>query len=188
MSQGLPNAEQNPPVEGALVRGLALVAALGGLLFGYDTAVISGAVGAIDANFITPRGLSETDANSLSGWAISCALLGCVIGAALAGPMSQRIGRKGGLLVAAVLFMLSSAGSAYPEFLIGGEGPEALTAFILYRILGGVGIGVASMLSPLYIAETTPAAWPVGDLSAGCHRRRYDAGVLRQLVYRLAGR
>jgi SP family xylose:H+ symportor-like MFS transporter len=93
MSQGLPNAEQNPPVEGSLVRGLALVAALGGLLFGYDTAVISGAVGAIDANFVAPRGLSETDANSLSGWAISCALLGCVIGAALAGPMSQRIGR-----------------------------------------------------------------------------------------------
>jgi SP family xylose:H+ symportor-like MFS transporter len=159
MSQGLPNAEQNPPVEGSLVRGLALVAALGGLLFGYDTAVISGAVGAIDANFVAPRGLSETDANSLSGWAISCALLGCVIGAALAGPMSQRIGRKGGLLVSAVLFMLSSVGSAYPEFgflWIGGDGPEALTSFILYRIMGGVGIGVASMLSPLYIAEIAP--------------------------------
>jgi MFS transporter, SP family, xylose:H+ symportor len=159
MSQGTPTIGPNSPKEGTLVRGLAFVAALGGLLFGYDTAVISGAVGAIDANFITPRGLSETSADSLSGWAISCALLGCVIGAALAGPMSQKIGRKGGLLVSAVLFILSSAGSAYPEFgflWIGGEGPEALTAFILYRILGGVGIGVASMLSPLYIAEIAP--------------------------------
>ncbi len=157
MSEGIPNS--GPPAETALVRGLALVAALGGLLFGYDTAVISGAVGAIDANFIDPRGLPETSADSLSGWAISCALLGCVIGAALAGPMSQRIGRRGGLLVAAVLFIVSSLGSAYPEFgffWIGGEGPEALTAFILYRILGGVGIGIASMLSPLYIAEIAP--------------------------------
>jgi SP family xylose:H+ symportor-like MFS transporter len=159
MSQGLPSAGQNPPVEGALVRGLAVVAALGGLLFGYDTAVISGAVGAIDANFIAPRGLSETAADSLSGWAIACALIGCMIGAGLAGPMSQFIGRRGGLLVSAVLFIVSSAGSAYPEFgflWIGGEGPQALTAFILYRMLGGIGIGVASMLSPLYIAEIAP--------------------------------
>ncbi|WP_349258774.1 D-xylose transporter XylE [Steroidobacter sp.] len=160
MSEGIPNAGQ-PPAEAMLVRGLAFVAALGGLLFGYDTAVISGAVGAIDHNFIIPRGLPETSAHSLSGWAISCALLGCVIGAALAGPMSQKIGRRGGLLVSAILFVVSSAGSAYPEFgflWIGGAGPEALTAFILYRILGGIGIGVASMLSPLYIAEIAPPA------------------------------
>jgi len=149
-------SSSNPPAEAALVRGLAFVAALGGLLFGYDTAVISGAVGALDANFIDPRGLPETSADSLSGWTISCALLGCVIGAALAGPMSQRIGRRGGLLVSAVLFLVSAAGSAYPEFWIGGEGPDALTAFILYRILGGIGIGIASMLSPLYIAEIAP--------------------------------
>jgi SP family xylose:H+ symportor-like MFS transporter len=145
----------------ALVNGLTLIAALGGLLFGYDTAVISGAVGAIDANFITPRGLPETAAGSLSGWTISCALLGCVIGAALAGPVSQRIGRRGGLLVAAVLFFVSAMGSAFPEFglgPIGGMGPQALTPFILYRILGGIGVGIASMLSPLYIAEIAPPA------------------------------
>lgn len=145
----------------ALVNGLTLVAALGGLLFGYDTAVISGAVGAIDANFIDPLGLSETASSSLSGWTISCALLGCVIGAALAGPVSQRIGRRGGLLVAAVLFLLSAMGSAYPEFglgPIGSMGPDALTPFILYRILGGIGVGIASMLSPLYIAEIAPPA------------------------------
>lgn len=145
----------------ALVNSLTLIAALGGLLFGYDTAVISGAVAAIDANFIAPLGLSETAANSLSGWTISCALLGCVIGAALAGPISQRIGRRGGLLVAAVLFLLSALGSAYPEFgmgPIGGMGPDALTPFILYRIMGGIGVGIASMLSPLYIAEIAPPA------------------------------
>jgi MFS transporter, SP family, xylose:H+ symportor len=146
----LPNA--------ALVKGLTLIAALGGLLFGYDTAVISGAVGAIDANFIDPRGLSETAAGSLSGWTISCALLGCVIGAALAGPVSQRIGRRGGLIVAALLFFFSSLGSAWPEFGFGATGAEALTPFILYRIMGGIGVGVASMLSPLYIAEIAPPA------------------------------
>ena len=144
-----------------LVRGLTMIAALGGLLFGYDTAVISGAVGAIDANFIIPRGLSETAAGSLSGWTISCALLGCVIGAALAGPLSLRLGRRGGLLVSAVLFFVSAIGSAYPEFglgTVGAMGPAALTPFILYRILGGIGVGIASMLSPLYIAEIAPPA------------------------------
>ncbi|HEU4625874.1 MAG TPA: D-xylose transporter XylE [Steroidobacteraceae bacterium] len=143
----------------ALVNGLTLIAALGGLLFGYDTAVISGAVGAIDANFITPRGLPETAASSLSGWTISCALLGCVIGGAIAGPLSQRIGRRGGLLVAAVLFLVSALGSAFPEYglgPVGGMGPAALTPFIVYRIIGGIGVGTASMLSPLYIAEIAP--------------------------------
>src|SRR5688572_17284333 len=90
----------------ALILGLTLIAALGGLLFGYDTAVISGAVGAIDANYIDPRGLTETAADSLSGWAISCALLGCIIGAFLAGPATQRFGRRGGLIISALLFLV----------------------------------------------------------------------------------
>jgi SP family xylose:H+ symportor-like MFS transporter len=144
-----------------LVNGLTLIAALGGLLFGYDTAVISGAVSAIDANFITPRGLSETAANTLSGLTISCALWGCVIGAAIAGPLSTRIGRRGGLLVAAVLFLVSSLGSAFPEYgfgPIGGMGPQALVPFVIYRIISGIGIGAASMLSPMYIAEIAPPA------------------------------
>ncbi|HUO91457.1 MAG TPA: MFS transporter, partial [Rhizomicrobium sp.] len=142
-----------------LVVGLALIASLGGFLFGYDTAVISGAVSAIDANFITPQHLSEAARDSLSGWAISCALLGCVIGAAVAGPMSTAIGRRGGLLVSAVLFLAGSIGSAVPELgfgAIGHMGPAALTPFIVYRIIGGIGVGVASMLSPLYIAEVAP--------------------------------
>lgn len=161
ISQPGPSSASQQGSENLLVRKLTLIAALGGLLFGYDTAVISGAVGAIDANFIDPRGLPETAANSLSGWTISCALLGCIIGAAIAGPLSDRLGRRGGLLVSAVLFLLSAAGSAYPEALLaplGGMGVNALTPFILYRILGGIGVGIASMLSPLYIAEISPPA------------------------------
>jgi MFS transporter, SP family, xylose:H+ symportor len=143
-----------------LVTGLTFVATLGGLLFGYDTAVISGAVTSIDANFIDPQHLSETARSSLSGWTVSSALLGCIIGALVAGWVSNAIGRKGGMVVAGALFLVSAAGSAYPEFglgPIGGMGPAALTPFILYRILCGVGVGIASMLSPLYIAEIAPS-------------------------------
>ncbi len=144
-----------------LVIGLALIVSLGGLLFGYDTAVISGAVSAIDHNFISPRNLSEAARDSLSGWAVSCALLGCVIGAAVGGPIANRLGRKAGLMVAAVLFLVGSLGSAIPEIglgPIGGMGTAALTPFIFYRILGGIGVGLASMLAPMYIAEIAPPA------------------------------
>jgi MFS transporter, SP family, xylose:H+ symportor len=144
----------------SLVMGVTFVATLGGLLFGYDTAVISGAVSSIDANFIDPQHLSETARSSLSGWTVSSALLGCIIGALIAGWVSNAIGRKGGMLVAGALFLASAAGSAYPEFglgPIGGMGPQALVPFILYRIVCGVGVGIASMLSPLYIAEIAPS-------------------------------
>src|SRR5215469_12231431 len=144
----------------SLVTGVTFVATLGGLLFGYDTAVISGAVSSIDANFIDPLHLSETARGSLSGWTVSSALFGCIIGALVAGWVSNVIGRKGGMLVAAALFLISAGGSAYPEFglgPIGGMGPAALTPFILYRILCGIGVGIASMLSPLYIAEISPS-------------------------------
>ena len=150
-------AKTNP----SLVIGLAFIASLGGLLFGYDTAVISGAVSAIDHNFIVPRGLPEAARDSLSGWAVSSALLGCVIGAGVGGPISNALGRKGGLMVAALMFLLGSLGSAVPEIglgPIGGMGPAALTPFIIYRILGGIGVGLASMLAPLYIAEISPPA------------------------------
>ena len=144
-----------------LVVALTFVATLGGLLFGYDTAVISGAVGAIDHYFIDPQHLSQTAASSLSGWTISSAIAGCVIGSAVAGVLSSRLGRKGGLIVAALLFLLGSIGSAVPELglgVIGRMGPAALTPFICYRILGGMGVGIASMISPLYIAEIAPSA------------------------------
>src|ERR1700685_3521993 len=144
----------------SLITGLTFVATLGGLLFGYDTAVISGAVSSIDANFIDPLHLSETARSSLSGWTVSSALLGCIIGAVVAGWVSNAIGRKGGMLVAGALFLLSAVGSAVPEIglgPIGAMGPKALIPFIFYRILCGVGVGIASMLSPLYIAEIAPS-------------------------------
>jgi MFS transporter, SP family, xylose:H+ symportor len=144
----------------SLVTGLTFVATLGGLLFGYDTAVISGAVSSIDANFIDPLHLSETLRGTLSGWTVSSALAGCFVGASFAGWISARLGRRGGLLLAAALFLLSAIGSAYPEIgfgAIGALGPRALTPFIGYRILCGTGIGIASMLSPLYIAEIAPS-------------------------------
>ena len=105
----------------SLVMRLTFVATLGGLLFGYDTAVISGAVNSIDANFIDPLHLSETARGSLSGWTISSALFGCVIGSSLAGWTSNALGRKGGLLVAAALFLVSAVGSAYPEIGLGAK-------------------------------------------------------------------
>jgi len=144
--------------QGSVV-ALTLVATLGGLLFGYDTAVISGAVKSIDANFIDPQGLEETARNSLSGFTIASALIGCFIGGAIAGWVGNHLGRKGGLIMAAVLFLVSAVGSAYPELgfgTIGQMGPDALTPFVVYRILCGIGVGMASLLSPLYIAEIAP--------------------------------
>lgn len=140
---------------------LAAAAALGGLLFGYDTAVISGAVEAINANYIAPRHLAEATRNTLSGLTVSCALAGCIIGAALGGPISTRVGRRGGLLIAGLLFFISSLGSGFPEFgwrMLGFAGANALPVFIAYRLMGGIAIGMASLLSPLYIAEIAPPA------------------------------
>jgi SP family xylose:H+ symportor-like MFS transporter len=144
-----------------LVWSLAFVAALGGLLFGYDTAVISGALGAIDHNFVDPRKLTETSASSLSGWTVSCALVGCVLGALIAGACAKRYGRKSAMLFSGVLFAVGSVGSAYPELgfaPIGAMGVNALLPFMAYRIIGGIGVGMASMVSPLYIAEISPPA------------------------------
>ena len=144
-----------------LVWSLAFVAALGGLLFGYDTAVISGALGAIDHNFVDPRDLTQTAASSLSGWTVSCALVGCILGALVAGACAKRYGRKPAMLLSGVLFAVGSVGSAYPELgfaPVGGMGVNALLPFMAYRIIGGIGVGMVSMVSPLYIAEISPPA------------------------------
>lgn len=136
-----------------------LTATLGGLLFGYDTAVISGAIEAIDVNFIDPRGLSPNAGDSLAGFTVASALIGTVIGAAFAGALATRFGRRRSLILAAVLFFLSAVGSAWPEIGFGAPGsmgPDALTLFNIYRILGGIGVGLASMISPMYIAEIAP--------------------------------
>lgn len=142
------------------VIGITLVATLGGLLFGYDTAVISGTVGSLENFFISPLGLEETAANSQLGFVVSSALIGCIIGGLSGGLISLKVGRKNGLVIAAVLFLISALGSAMPEMFFAkiGEGDHTyMTQFIIYRIIGGIGVGLASMLSPMYIAEIAPA-------------------------------
>lgn len=139
--------------------GLTLVATIGGLLFGYDTAVISGTVGSLKAFFIDPAGLAETQANSQLGFAVSSALIGCIIGGLIGGLVSLYLGRKRGLMLAAILFILSAIGSAWPEMFIKpiGEADHTfLYLFVFYRIIGGIGVGLASMISPMYIAEMAP--------------------------------
>jgi SP family xylose:H+ symportor-like MFS transporter len=144
---------------------LTVIATLGGLLFGYDTAVINGAVDSLKAYFIDPRftdlanPVQANAANSLLGFVVSSALIGCIVGGLLGGWVSTHVGRKRGLIIAAVLFLLSALGAAAPEFPfapIGHGGPGYMVNFVLYRILGGIGVGLASMLSPMYIAEIAP--------------------------------
>lgn len=119
---------------------ISSVAAIGGLLFGYDTAVIAGAIGFLRERF-------ELSA-AMTGWAASSAIIGCVFGAMFAGKLSDAYGRKRVLIVTAILFAISAIGSAIPE---------SLTQFVMARFIGGLGVGAASMLSPLYISEVAPA-------------------------------
>jgi len=119
---------------------ISIVAALGGLLFGYDTAVIAGAIGFLKTHFrLDP---------AMQGWVASSALLGCVIGVSFAGLFSDKFGRRRTLLLAGALFFLSAIGTSLPR---------DVAIFVIFRILGGVGIGIASMASPMYIAEISPA-------------------------------
>ncbi len=205
---------------GKYVMGLTLVATLGGLLFGYDTAVISGAVKSLQSHFIDSlqgnpvlastviwqyqlsviiviilitiaiaailvklfgkvKGLTvtvvllmivlfflysfmkgghvlnEDTANSLKGFTISSALVGCILGGAIGGFISRTAGRKNGLILAAILFTISAIGSAIPDVL-NVFFVQDIISFIIYRIIGGIGVGLASMLSPMYIAEIAP--------------------------------
>ncbi|MGO2464905.1 MAG: sugar porter family MFS transporter [Serratia proteamaculans] len=121
---------------------ICLVAACGGLLFGYDWVVIGGAKPFYEAYF----GITDP---AQSGWAMSSALVGCIFGALISGLLSDRFGRKLPLAIAALTFVISAWGTAMAT---------SFDAFIFYRIVGGVGIGLASALSPVYIAEVSPAA------------------------------
>ena len=143
------------------IAAITFVATLGGLLFGYDTAVISGTVSSLKVVFIDPHGWPEAVANSWHGFLVSSALVGCIIGGISGGWVSMTLGRKRGLLLAAVLFLVSALGSAMPEMFfrpIGTADQSFMWHFIFYRVLCGMGVGLASMLSPMYIAEIAPPA------------------------------
>lgn len=119
---------------------VCLVAALGGFLFGFDTAVISGTISLVKNDF---------SLNSVSeGWFVSCALLGCIVGVSFSGKLSDKYGRKIVLIISAVLFLASAIGCMLSN---------TFSVLIIFRLIGGLGIGVASMVSPLYISEFAPS-------------------------------
>lgn len=123
---------------------ITIVSALGGLLFGYDTGVINGSQYYFSQYFDLDPGMK--------GWVVGSALIGCFVGAIVAGPLSKAIGRKYSLIISAILFSLSAWGSGLPAFL-----PESVSLLVMFRLLGGLGIGIASMNAPTYIAEIAPA-------------------------------
>ena len=120
---------------------ICLVATLGGLLFGYDTIVISGVIESLTAHFQ----LSD----SMKGFASGCVLLGCALGVLIVGPLSDRFGRKLAMFLAAAFFLVSAVGTSLPR---------DIWTFVVFRFIGGLGVGFASISTPMYIAEVTPAA------------------------------
>jgi len=140
--------------------GITLVATIGGLLFGYDTAVISGAVDSLKTVFHLDEATFGSLATFYHGATVSSALIGCILGSAVSGIFAEALGRKNSLLLAAIMFFISALGAAYPEFFFftKGEGSvDVLIAFNIYRIIGGIGVGLASAICPMYIAEIAPA-------------------------------
>lgn len=137
---------------------IVLVAVLGGLLFGYDTAVISGAEKGLQAFFMGMGNELYTD--TWHGFTCSSALIGCVIGSGVSGILATRWGRKKSLIFAGVMFFLSALGSMYPEVLFFTKGEPTmslLVVFNLYRVVGGIGVGLASAICPMYIGEIAPS-------------------------------
>lgn len=137
---------------------IVLVAVLGGLLFGYDTAVISGAEKGLQAFFLGAEDFVYTD--SWHGFTCASALIGCVIGSAMSGWMASSLGRKRSLFVAGLLFFVSALGSMNPEFLFFNHGEASmslLVVFNIYRVIGGIGVGLASAICPMYIGEVAPS-------------------------------
>lgn len=120
---------------------VSVTAALGGLLFGFDTAIISGTIPYIQVYF-------KLDAVML-GWAVSSGLVGCAVGSLMAGGLADKYGRRNALILCAILFAISGLGAAIST---------PFMSFVLFRIIGGVGVGAAAMVSPMYIAEVAPAS------------------------------
>lgn len=143
MTSGTRATVSPPPAgySGAYVWLISLVVALGGLLFGYDWVVIGGAKPFYEKFFHLTNPAQQ-------GWAMSCALVGCLVGALVSGSLTERYGRKRLLMIAAMLFAVSSLGTGLAD---------AFKTFVAWRIAGGVAIGLASTLSPMYIAEVSPA-------------------------------
>ena len=188
--------EKNQTGSKSYLISIVMVAVLGGLLFGYDTAVISGAEKGLQAFFLGSSDFTYTDGwhgftcasaligciigSALSGFlelslrgageleyrqegqVLSCAsaLIGCIIGSALSGFLASNLGRKKSLIIAGLLFFISALGSMSPEFLFfqhGVPSKDLLVVFNIYRVIGGVGVGLASAICPMYIAEVAPS-------------------------------
>ena len=142
-SAPLPEAHVRADLRLGYIWTIAFVAALGGLLFGYDWVVIGGAKPFYEVYF-------HLTSEALIGWANSCALLGCFAGSLLAGPGADKLGRKRLLVISALLFAVSSILTGWAH---------SFNAFVFWRLTGGVAIGLASNVSPMYIAEISPAQW-----------------------------
>ncbi|MBO6217822.1 MAG: D-xylose transporter XylE, partial [Prevotella sp.] len=137
---------------------IVMVAVLGGLLFGYDTAVISGAEKGLQAFFMNSDDFVYSD--GWHGFTSASALIGCIIGSALSGMLATRLGRKKSLIIAGMLFFISALGSMEPEFLFFEHGNPTfslLIMFNIYRVIGGIGVGLASAICPMYIGEVAPS-------------------------------
>ena len=149
---------QNDKGSKSYLFSIVLVAVLGGLLFGYDTAVISGAEKGLQAFFMGAADFQYTD--FWHGFTSSSALIGCIIGAAISGTLASNWGRKKSLIFAGVMFFISAWGSMCPETMILTKGEPNLTLFVvfnIYRVIGGVGVGLASAVCPMYIGEIAPS-------------------------------
>ena len=149
---------QNDKGSKAYLFSIVLVAVLGGLLFGYDTAVISGAEKGLQAFFMGATDFTYTD--FWHGFTSSSALIGCIIGAGISGMLASSWGRKRSLIFAGVMFFISAWGSMSPETMVLPKGQADLTLFIvfnIYRVIGGVGVGLASAVCPMYIGEIAPS-------------------------------
>ncbi|HAT61587.1 MAG TPA: D-xylose transporter XylE [Prevotella sp.] len=137
---------------------IVMVAVLGGLLFGYDTAVISGAEKGLQAFFMGAKDFTYT--NAWHGFTCASALIGSIIGSSISGVLASRWGRKKSLIFAGVMFFISGLGSMAPEFMIFHHGEASfglMITFNIYRIIGGIGVGLASAICPMYIGEISPS-------------------------------